>query len=409
MILYLDVFSGISGDMTLGAFVDLGVPPAYIEDQLSPMFNGFGLKVETVYRHHLKATNLFVDVTDHQTSRHYTDIQHIISDSNLSDGVKENSLKAFEKIALAESSIHGKDIKTVHFHEVGAIDSMVDIIGSFLCVEYLGIKTVYSSVIPLGSGFVECAHGKIPVPVPAVTRILEGVPVKGSDAVTEIVTPTGAAIATTLCSNFGPMPDMKILKTGYGAGKRQTGSSLPNLLRLVMGEPLSGRPENKSALLPETEKDEPVYVIHTNLDDITPEILGFVMDRLFDKGALDVSYAPIQMKKNRPGTRLEAIVRPKDLAPVTDTILSETSALGVRYTLWDRKTLKREPVDIETEFGKICFKRVLSLSGTWNLVPEYEQLKDIALKENIPLKAVYARIAAQSDKLGSLDSKGPKG
>ncbi len=406
MILYLDVFSGISGDMTLGAFVDLGVPAAYIEEQLGPMFNGFGLKVETVYRHHLKATNVFVDVTDHQTSRHYTDIQHIISDSNLSDGVKEKSLKAFEKIALAESSIHGQDIKTVHFHEVGAIDSMVDIIGSFLCVEYLGIQTVFSSVIPLGSGFIECAHGKIPVPVPAVTRILEGVPVKGSDATTEIVTPTGAAIATTLCSDFGPMPDMKILKTGYGAGKRKTGSSLPNLLRMVLGKAL---PDNENAPYPKTGEDDPVYVVHTNLDDITPEILGFVMDRLFDKGALDVSYAPIQMKKNRPGTRLEAIVRPEDLSLVTDTILSETSALGVRYAPWDRKTLKREPVDIETEFGTIRFKRVLSLSGTWNLVPEYEQLKDIALKENLPLKAVYARIAAQLDDLGSLDSKGPKG
>ncbi|MBW2654632.1 MAG: LarC family nickel insertion protein, partial [Deltaproteobacteria bacterium] len=226
MIAYVDIFSGISGDMTLGALIDLGVPVDWIKEELSSVLKGFQLKTSIVYQHHLKATDLIVDVIDEEkSSRNYKDIKALIKNSSLPEKVKENSLFAFEKIARAESQIHGKDIETIHFHEIGGIDSIVDIIGSFLAVEYLGIKKVYASPIPLGSGFVACAHGKIPVPVPATLSILKDIPVKSSDATTEIVTPTGAAIITTLASSFGELPEMTIKKVGYGSGKRDTGSS----------------------------------------------------------------------------------------------------------------------------------------------------------------------------------------
>ncbi|MEE4363931.1 MAG: LarC family nickel insertion protein, partial [Desulfotignum sp.] len=237
MILYLDMVSGISGDMCLGALVDLGVDPAWLEAQLSPLFAGFSLTAAPVFRSHLRAVDLTVAVTDTETSRSYADIKALIQGSSLSPYVKKNSLAAFEKIARAEAAIHGHDVENVHFHEIGGIDSLVDILGTFLCMEKLGITAVHASAVPLGSGYVACAHGRIPVPVPATLAILEGIPVIGSDARTEIVTPTGAALAVTLAVRFGPVPPMQIVKTGYGAGKRDTGASVPNLLRMVLGRP----------------------------------------------------------------------------------------------------------------------------------------------------------------------------
>ncbi|MBU3952733.1 MAG: nickel pincer cofactor biosynthesis protein LarC, partial [Proteobacteria bacterium] len=339
MILYLDLFSGISGDMTLGALVDLGVPLEWLEQKLAPVLNGFSLRKEIVYKHHLRALNLFVDVTDTATSRTYLDIRALITAADLPDSVKKNSLAAFERIAGAESRIHGRKIETVHFHEIGGIDSLVDIIGSFLAVDYLGVNTIVASKVPLGSGFVDCAHGRIPVPVPATLAILEGIPVTGSDATTEIVTPTGAALVATLASDFGPMPEMEIVRIGYGAGKRETGSSLPNLLRMVLGKPLAlakkdRDPRFQIESLFETDSPlhkERVFVAKTNVDDMNPEILGFVMDLLLEKGALDVSFTPVHMKKNRPGTLIEVICRGKDLEGLSRVILTQTTAIGLRY------------------------------------------------------------------------------
>jgi uncharacterized protein (TIGR00299 family) protein len=311
MMLYLDLFSGISGDMTLGALIDLGVPREWLEKKLTPILSGFSLRSEIVFKHHLRAVNLFVDVTDANTARTYLDIRELILSADLPEQVKKNSLIAFERIAKAESTIHGKKIETVHFHEIGGIDSLVDIIGSFLGVEYLGIKTIIASKVPLGSGFVDCAHGRIPVPVPATLAILAGIPVTGSDATTEIVTPTGAAIVATLASKFGPLPEMEIAGIGYGAGKRETNSSLPNLLRMVLGKPLADK-DRESGLLPKignpvetaglfqsdsSLKRETVFVVKTNVDDMNPEILGFVMELLLEKGALDVTFTPVYMKK----------------------------------------------------------------------------------------------------------------
>ncbi|MCP4023913.1 MAG: nickel pincer cofactor biosynthesis protein LarC [Desulfobacteraceae bacterium] len=378
MIAYVDMFSGIAGDMVLGAFVDLGVPVSYLQQTLSKCLSGFVLRTETVLEHHLRCVNLFVDVHDEKTSRHYKDIRQLIKKADVSDWVKAKSLDAFEKIALAESKIHNTELDKVHFHEIGGIDAIVDIMGSFLSAEYLGITKVYASKIPLGNGFVDTAHGKLPVPVPATAAIIKNIPVTTSDATTEIVTPTGAAVITTLASDFGTLPDMTISKTGYGKGKRETGSSLPNLLRILLGE------ENTAK-----EQAQQVIVIKTNVDDMNPEILGFVMERLLDHGALDVCYVPVQMKKNRPGVQIEVICTKEKCHELADLILSETSTLGVRYHLCERRVLERQEAFVDTSFGKIQVKKITGPDNCVRYLPEYEVCKKIALKEKLPLERVY--------------------
>ncbi|MDD9305060.1 MAG: nickel pincer cofactor biosynthesis protein LarC [Desulfobacter sp.] len=394
MILYLDMMSGISGDMTLGALVDLSVPLDWLTQKLSPILKGFDLRSEIVYRHHLRAVNLFVDITDHTSSRHYVDIRAMIERADLPPGVKDNSLAAFEKIAAAEAHIHGKPMDQVHFHEIGGIDSLVDIIGCFLGIHYLGVTRVEASNIPVGSGFIDCAHGKIPVPVPATLGILKGLPVIPSDAKTEIVTPTGAAIVAVLAQHFGPMPQMQISKVGYGAGKRETGASVPNLVRMVLGKPLAGEVEDLDKN-PHIFHDQ-VMVITTNVDDMNPELLGFVMEALFEKGALDVSFSPAFMKKSRPGTRVEVICKSKDLKILSELVLTQTSAIGLRFYPCDRMVLARETVLVNTSsdtgLGKVQVKKITDPRGDLRYVPEYEDCRKKALELDIPLREVYDRI-----------------
>ena len=364
MIAYFDIFSGISGDMTLGALVDLGVPVDYLQDQLSPVLSGSKLNARKVFKSHLAAMDIDVQVTlDNKTSRNYTDITSMIENAPLSEKVKSNSLKTFERIALAESSIHGKDISTVHFHEIGGVDSIIDIIGTFIAIEYLGITKIYASKIPMGSGFVHCSHGKIPVPVPATLAILKGIPVTSSDATTEIVTPTGAAIIATLATSFGPMPQMKVKQIGYGSGKRETGSSLPNLLRIILGEEDT---TTDSSLI----SRERIHVIKTNIDDMSPEVLGFLMESLFDQKALDVTYVPVQMKKNRPGIQIEVMCKPEDLEDIVHLILSSTSSIGVRHYECERSFLSRELKDIKTSYGRLQVKKVIRPDGRVEIIPE---------------------------------------
>ncbi|MDA3787788.1 MAG: nickel pincer cofactor biosynthesis protein LarC [Desulfobacula sp.] len=393
MIAYVDMFSGISGDMTLGALIDLGVPLDWLKEKLDHVLNGFQLKTCVVYKHHLKATDLFVEIIDEgRASRNYSEIKALITNSPLPEKVKENSLSAFQKIALAESYIHGKDIETVHFHEIGGIDSIVDIIGSFLCVGYLGIEKVYASSIPLGSGFVTCAHGQIPVPVPATMAILKDIPVRPSDATTEIVTPTGAAIIATLTSSFGHMPEMIIKQVGYGSGKRETGSGLPNLVRIILGEPLNDENKNKTGV-----QREIIHVAKTNVDDTTPEVLGFLMETLFENQALDVCYIPVQMKKNRPGIQLEVICRKQDLDNIVQIILAQTTSIGVRHYECERSFLLREKAFVETLFGKIQVKKITNPDNSIRFVPEYDIAKKVAKEKKIPLKDVYTQILSDAN------------
>ena len=395
MIAYVDMFSGISGDMTLGALIDLGVPVDWIKEELSHVLRGFQLKTSIVYKHHLKAIDLIVDVSDKDnSSRNYKDIKELIKNNSLPEKVKENSLFAFEKIARAESVIHGKDIETVHFHEIGGIDSIVDIIGSFLCVEYLGIKKVYASPVPLGSGFVTCSHGKIPVPVPATVAILKDIPVTPSDANTEIVTPTGAAIIATLASCFGRMPEMTIQKVGYGAGKRDTGSGLPNLLRIILGKEIKDQKEDKATI-----QKEAIYVVKTNVDDMSPEVSGFLMETLFENQALDVCYVPVQMKKNRPGTQIEVMCRKEDLDNIVHIILTQTTSIGVRCHECERFFLLREKAFVKTLFGKLQVKKITNPDNTVRFVPEYDVAKRIAKQKKIALKDVYNQILRDANPL----------
>ncbi|SDU37210.1 nickel pincer cofactor biosynthesis protein LarC [Desulfobacula phenolica] len=395
MIAYFDMFSGISGDMTLGAFLDLGVPVDWLNEKLSGVLKGFELKTSIVYKHHLKAMDVVVDVIEEDcSSRNYKDIKTLIETCSLSETVKMNSLLAFKKIAQAESVIHGKDIETVHFHEIGGIDSIVDIIGSFLCVEYLGIKQVYASCIPLGSGFVTCSHGKIPVPVPATIAILKNIPVKPSDAKTEIVTPTGAAIICTLAASFGGMPEMTVKQVGYGSGKRDTGSTLPNLLRIVLGKERKDQKQENTNIQKET-----IYVIKTNVDDMSPEVSGFLMETLFENQALDVCYVPVQMKKNRPGIQIEVMCRKENLDHIVRLILAQTTSIGVRYHECERSFLLRETAVIDTLFGKMQVKKITNPDKSIRFVPEYEAAKKVAKKKKIPLKDVYNQVLCDVNSL----------
>ncbi len=394
MLLFLDMFSGVSGDMFLGTLVDLGVPVAWLEKQLKTFLDGFSLRTEVVFRHHLRAVNLYVDVTDHVTHRHYTDIRQMIASADLPDPVRANALSAFKKLALAESHIHGQDIETVHFHEIGGIDSLVDIIGSFLGLHYLNVDQVVATPIALGSGTISCAHGTIPVPVPATVAILKGLEVRGSDAETEIVTPTGAAIVATLSPTFGPVPDMQIEKVGYGAGKRETGASAPNLLRMVLG-----RASASDADICSHVRSDQVYVIYTNVDDMTPEGLGFAMERLMDQGALDVSFTPVFMKKNRPATRIEVICTKETVQKLSAALLTETTAIGVRYHLCDRMILNRESIGVETSLGTARVKKVTDPSGQVRFSPEYDDVRRLCLEHGLPFEQVCHQIWMASNPL----------
>ena len=291
-----------------------------------------------------------------------------------------------ETFAEVESGIHGCSKEKVHFHEVGGIDAIVDIVGTALCIEYLGIKNVIASRIPLGTGFVSSRHGILPVPAPATLAILKDVPVYGTGIEHELVTPTGAAIITTLAKSFGTMPDMIVGRTGYGAGEKDI-ESIPNLLRVITGTVLD-RQKGYS-------KDT-IVVVETCIDDMSPEVFGFIMDRLFEDGALDVYWVPIFMKKNRPGTMIQVLCRRNHQEKIIHRILSETTSLGVRYYDADRAELARDSITVKTIFGNMQVKRVKDLNGNFRIVPEYEVCKRIALEKNIPFRVVYDTISKEA-------------
>ena len=387
MIAYFDCFTGISGDMTLGAFIDLGVPLKWLKAQFETLpVSGFDLSVETVTRNGICAKSVEVNIKDDATSRNYKEIIAIIENSPLSSKVKQASLSIFEKIAYAEAQIHRCQKEQVHFHEVGGLDALIDIVGTALCVDYLGIEKIIASPIPLGSGFVTCRHGTLPVPAPATLDILKGVPVYGTNIPHELVTPTGAAIIVTLADSFEKMPDMIIEKTGYGAGKRDL-DPMPNLLRIVMGT---------GAVFPEKTNDrhqeDRIVMVETCIDDMNPEIFGFLMERLFARGALEVYWIPIFMKKNRPATMVKVLC-PEDFRErVMDCILSETTSTGVRFYPAQRRMLSRESTVVQTAFGEIAAKQFIELDGSARIVPEYEICRKIALDKKLPLRVVYDTI-----------------
>ena len=376
MIAYLDCFSGISGDMTLAAFIDLGVPVEFLKQEIARLpLEGFSLSCADTLKNGLHAKDVVVSDLEGLHPRNYTHIHSLISKSPLSSTVRKNSLAMFEKIAVAESHIHGCPMESVHFHEVGGIDTIVDIVGTALCVEYLGIHTVVCSRLPLGHGFVTCSHGRIPLPAPAVLAILKDAPVTGTEMRHETVTPTGAAIARTLAHTFGPMPAMRIRDVGYGAGKKET-SPTPNLLRIVLGEP-------------DPVIEDQTWVIEATIDDMSPEIFGFVMDRLLEEGALDVCFIPVFMKKNRPGTQIQVIAAERRKERLVRILFEETTTIGVRHYPVTRHVLPRKAVQVATSLGTIAVKQIMDPSGRAKQIPEFESLKAIAREKNMPLKDVY--------------------
>ena len=384
MIAHFDCFSGISGNMTLGALLDLGVPEEWLESTLkASLLNDFDLTVTATSRMGIAAK--YVEVTPKsRTERDYAAICGMIESCSLSHRTKTLSLEIFEKLAAAESKIHGCPKEHVHFHELGGVDAIVDIVGTCLCVEYLCLEDITASKIPLGGGFVDCAHGRLPVPAPATLEILKDVPVVGTDIPFELVTPTGAAIIATLAKGFGPMPDMVVSHIGYGSGTRHL-ETVPNLLRVIAGT--------------SPQVSDTVFMIETSIDDMNPEIYGFLMERLFANGALDVSLIPVFMKKNRPGTLLQVLCHQHARETLIRTILTETTTLGVRYYPVERRLLARETVTLETIYGPVAAKRVKTPDGSFRITPEYEACREIAQKKNIPIRTVYEKIVQHVENL----------
>jgi uncharacterized protein (TIGR00299 family) protein len=388
---YFDCFSGISGDMTLGALIDLGVAPGWLHDELTRLpLEGFQLAVKTVVRSGISANLVNVEVHDSKKSRDFKEIRSLLETCPLSEIVKSNSLIIFEKLARAEAGIHGCSLEEVHFHELGGIDAIVDIVGTALCLEKLGINKITASKLPLGSGFVDCQHGKLPIPAPATIEILKDVPVYGTEASNELVTPTGAAIIVCLADSFGPLPEMSVKKTGYGAGQREL-QDRPNLLRIITGTPVGPEKDLKDNL-----QTDQIIILETCIDDMNPELFGFLMERIFEDGALDVYWIPVYMKKNRPGTMVQVLCKEDRKDILIRRLLTETTSLGIRYYHAHRQLLTRDQLTITTSLGEIQVKRIKDPEGSTRLIPEYEACKMIALQKKIPLRVVYDTIVKEA-------------
>ncbi|MDR0835549.1 MAG: nickel pincer cofactor biosynthesis protein LarC [Tannerella sp.] len=401
-VLYFDCFSGISGDMTLSALLDLGIDFQWFVNELKKLHvKGWEIQLSEKSEHGITAKHIDVilsEDTEHQHAEHHehhehhglhehnehhghhehrnmSDIEHIINESGISDGAKDLAKRIFMRLAVAEAKVHHTTPEKVNFHEVGAVDSIIDIVGTAICIDFLSPEKIYASVLHDGYGFVHCQHGIIPVPVPAVTEILtsKGVNFKQLDIESEMMTPTGAAIICELADRFGAMPEMQIVKTGYGAGTKHF--SIPNLLRIIQGN---------TTVLPENDK---VTVIETNIDDSTPEILGYVMDKLLESGARDVFFTPVYMKKCRPATMLSVICDAEKVSVMEHIIFTETSTIGIRKYDVKRTILPRKAVIVSTPHGDVKGK-AYEYEGTERISIEYEDARRLAQEKNIPIKEV---------------------
>lgn len=378
-IAYLDCFSGISGDMFLGALLDSGLPFDELAERLATMpIEGFRLDTFREDRKHIFGTRFVVISEDkEQPARGLRAIREIIEQGEFSETVKSKSIQIFEALAGVEGEVHNLPADEVHFHEIGAVDSIIDIVGTVYGVERLGIQALFVSPLPLGYGFVESSHGMIPLPAPATAALLKDVPVFDSGLPHEMVTPTGAALVKGLARSFGPMPPMVIHDIGYGTGKRDL-PDRPNLARILIGDQQD-----------ETDVDT-VVILETNLDDNSPELLGYLMERLFDAGGLDVVFFPVHMKKGRPGIQVQVIARPDQRDVLMEILFRESTTLGIRFRYSQRKVLRRSVVEVESPWGKIKVKQAVNSDGSAFFLPEYEVCREIALKNNLPLKEIFS-------------------
>ena len=377
-IAYFDTIAGVSGDMTLGAFVSAGIPLEALKAEISKLrLTGVELEGRHVRRNGIVAVKIDVVISAPQTHhRHVKDIFSIIDASTLSDGVKERAKRIFMEVARAEAKVHDSTIEKIHFHEVGALDSIVDIVGASICLDYLGIKGVYSSPVKLGSGgFVETEHGKLPLPGPATSEILKNYPTVLTDIPFELTTPTGAAIIKACSSGTLSTESFVVESVGYGAGTREM-NEIPNLLRILVAE------------LPEAYDRDELVIVETNIDNMNPEIYPFVIEELLKAGANDAYLIPVVMKKGRPGVLLSALVSRSGLEGVESVLFRQTSTIGLRIIQTERKKLPREIREIETRFGKVKFK-VIVADRSEKIVPEYEECRRIAEEHHLPLIEVY--------------------
>ncbi|MFZ0953049.1 MAG: nickel pincer cofactor biosynthesis protein LarC [Candidatus Sulfotelmatobacter sp.] len=441
-IAYLECFSGMSGDMFLGALVDAGVPARLFEDTVAALGVGAKLEISRVVRRGISATKVDVYVDgekdlpreeywerqeqhshphsghgheperehhghshshpgemrtepalslpkgvsaphehSHEHSRGLGEIRQIIFSASISESAKKTAIHIFEALGQAEAKIHDTPIESVHFHEVGAVDAIVDIVCAAVGAEALGVDEIICSPLNVGGGMVKCAHGTFPVPAPATVELLKDAPVYSSGLQAELVTPTGAAIVRTLASRFAAFPEMKIEKSGYGAGS-QDFSGHPNVVRLTIGE--------AAATLAGKTASETITVLEANLDDLNPQVFGYVMDRLLEEDALDAFGMPVQMKKNRPGMLLTVLCKPEDAGKLTQLIFTETTTLGVRRRDEMRQTLARRWESVGTPWGEVRIK-IASMNGTvTNYAPEYEDCRRIAAEHHVPLKSVMS-------------------
>jgi uncharacterized protein (TIGR00299 family) protein len=422
-IAYLDCFSGISGDMFLGALIDAGVSPQLFEQTVEALNIGAKLEISRVNRRGISATKVDVVVNgekdkpresraaapaphnhahshshsdqtgkhnhshhEHGASKGLNEIREIVSRAEISEYSKRRAIAIFEKLGEAESKIHNVPIEKIHVHEVGADDALVDIVCAAVGAEALVVDEIICSPLNLGGGTVECAHGTFPVPAPATVELLKGAPVYSSGIQAELVTPTGAAIVTTLAKRFSSFPRMRIEKSGYGAGTRDFPGH-PNVLRITVGEAVEESHSAEGAVATFTSQ-ETITVLEANLDDLNPQVFGYVMDRLLETGALDVFATPVQMKKNRPGTLLTVLSKPEDSDKLTQIIFAETTTLGVRRREEIRHVLARRWQTVSTRFGDIRIK-IASLNGSISsYAPEYEDCRRIAAEHRVPLKMV---------------------
>jgi pyridinium-3,5-bisthiocarboxylic acid mononucleotide nickel chelatase len=380
-IAYFDTIAGISGDMTLGAFISAGISLEQLKAELAKLrLTGFEVTAHRLQRNGISAMKFDVTITDApKYHRHLADINAIIDRSGLSQSVKDRSKKIFHEVAVAEATVHNSTIEKVHFHEVGAIDSLVDIVGTSICMDLLGVERVYSSPVKLGNGgTVNTQHGVMPIPTPATSEILKGYPVVLTDIPFELTTPTGAAIIKALSLGVLKSEQLSINAIGFGAGTREL-PTLPNLLRVIVGE-----------LEQQFESDE-VAVIETNIDDMNPEILPYVIEKLIGTGANDAFLIPILMKKGRPAHLLTTLVERSKMDAILSVLFRETTTLGVRIQHVERRKLKRSQATVQTSLGTVTVKSVI-VDGKEKLVPEYEECRRLAAEHQLPLKEVYSTL-----------------
>jgi pyridinium-3,5-bisthiocarboxylic acid mononucleotide nickel chelatase len=400
-VLYFDCSAGAAGDMILSSLLDLDLDLEQLKAVLTLLpLKGYAIETVNTKKNGFRALQVMITVTEKQPPRHLPEITSMIRSSKLSAVVQEKSLAVFQTLARAEAKVHGISEDRVHFHEIGAVDSILDIVGSAAALEMLDIHTIYASPLPLGSGWAKTSHGRIPLPAPATMEIIKdhSIPCYGLPLQEETVTPTGAAILGALCSGFSTLPPMIVEKIGYGAGSKDF--DYPNIIRSFQGRASSTKLElhNSQSLLDESLLFEPVEIIEANIDDLNPEIYDHVMECLFSCGALDVYFTPIQMKKNRPAVKITILASPRISHQLGQILLRETTTLGYRRQSAEKIMLPRKHIPVETPWGTVRVKAAGVYPDYCNIAPEYEDCLSIAREKGIPLKQIYHFVMTRFNK-----------